>query len=59
MSESFDEISRLGRQLDKAIQILGISSYLCPSEYDLYDSSLCPPHLDCKRCWDEALSNIE
>jgi len=60
MSENSDEIARLNKQLDKAIEILGSSLLdVCPNEYGLSDDSQCPKHMDCQTCWDEALSSIE
>jgi len=58
MSENSDEIARLEKQLDKAIEILGSSSIdACPMHYGL--NAECPEHNDCQRCWEEALSSIE
>lgn len=61
MSENTDEIARLIKQLDKAIEVLGSPSIdVCPDEYGLSDTSAkCPEHQDCHRCWDDALSSIE
>jgi len=60
MSQFLDSIHRLQRQFNKAVEILGDSSIdICPNEYELNDESDCPKHLDCQRCWEEALMNIK
>lgn len=60
MSESHDEISRLGRQLDKAIRILGDSSIdNCPNDFGFMYNEDCFIHTDCQRCWEDAISTIE
>jgi len=55
-----DYESRLYRQLQKAIEILGSPSIdICPNNYGLNDSSDCPEHKDCQRCWEDGLKTIK
>ena len=60
MSENTDEISRLGRQLDKAVEVLGLMSTRCPSSVGLKGEEvegICPRN--CRNCWEIAISEIE
>jgi hypothetical protein len=59
MSENTDEIAQLGRQLDKALDVLGklVGHGDCPNQVGLKDSPDCSG--TCRDCWKNALSEVE
>lgn len=64
MSENTDEIARLGRQLDKALEALGarVGHGDCPNQVGLKDCVSCNSPLiisRCRECWENALSEVE
>lgn len=59
MSKNTDEIARLGRQLDKALDALGnqTGDGDCPNQVGLKDGSTCSG--TCRDCWENAISEIK
>jgi hypothetical protein len=59
MSENTDEIARLGRQLNKALEALGSETGHgdCPNQVGLKDNPSCT--IGCRDCWENALSEVE
>ena len=56
-----DKVSKLEKKLNKVLDILGDPSInICPNEFVLDNkSSLCPEHINCRRCWDEGLDSLK
>ena len=56
-----DKVSELEKKLNKVLDILGGSSInICPNEFGLgNEASLCPEHINCRRCWDEGLDSLK
>ena len=61
MSENTDEIARLGRQLDKALDALGerVGHGDCPNQVGLKDVDPGCTDITCRDCWKNALSEVE
>ena len=59
MSENTDEIARLERKLNKALEALGSETGHgdCPNQVGLKDNPSCT--IGCRDCWKNALSEIE
>lgn len=60
MSKNTDEIARLRRQLDKALDALGkqVGYGGCPNQVGLKDVLGCIG-IGCRDCWENALSEVE
>ena len=59
MSKNTDEIARLGRQLDKALDALALDEENppCPISVGLKGGSGCSHK--CRECWEKALNEVE
>ena len=59
MSKNTDEIARLERKLNKALEALGSEkgSGDCPSQVGLKDGRTCSG--TCRDCWENALNEVE